>query len=501
LGFEAVKEEERSVSHIQERERSLSSLSRFAAVTGLPDTTLVLNEVHKHETDWSYFAADPARQITHLSCLPRSRWHDEYMFLRTIHATECCYSGILASLSALPGFIRNRDFLNGTEILKGALFFSDFLSKLFAIFDTMPVPHFFDGFRTATGDASAIQSVRFQTIEVLTRGLGSPKREALTHQHEAHFASNWQPPNDATLVGMCEIARQQQSEGSDFIEIAEILDRDLYKWRARHFGIARKYLPPNVIGTGNEGTPYLAANYRDPRSATGMKDVQDSNNRHLNDEPARVTLSFGLRPDGSPPVAAIRGTDIHAATIQEAVNVRKSALQSLMKSREGFINSTLSHYAGFFGTHPYPVEHQVAAFRKKPTLPGPVVPALLLSIELGTGGLIGLHNTSRMFGQIVFDTASEGENFQGIRGKLIRCDAGELIVRDDRGVIASIYQGPDKRTSASFELDQEDVSWTLLVFGYPSMARADFDILMADAKEFVSLLGGQNVQVWSSYEH
>src|ERR1700733_4564390 len=148
LGFEAVKEEERSVSHIQERERSLSSLSRFAAVTGLPDTTLVLNEVHKHETDWSYFAADPARQITHLTCLPRSRWHDEYMFLRTIHATECCYSGILASLSALPGFIRNRDFINGTEILKGALFFSDFLSKLFAIFDTMPVTHFFDGFRT-----------------------------------------------------------------------------------------------------------------------------------------------------------------------------------------------------------------------------------------------------------------------------------------------------------------------------------------------------------------
>ena len=68
-------------------------------------------------------------------------------------------------------------------------------------------------------------------------------------------------PRKATLGGMCEIASGVQGEGSEFLEIASVLDRDLYKWRARHFGIARKYLPPETVGTGNEGVPYLNAKF------------------------------------------------------------------------------------------------------------------------------------------------------------------------------------------------------------------------------------------------
>ncbi len=147
LGYENENASHDRIAHIKERERSLASLSQFAAVEGLPDTRLIVNDVHKYPTDWSYFAESPEKQITHLTCMPRSRWHDEYMFLRTSQATECCFAGILAGLITLYPMIRKHEFSTATEILKGTLYFSDFLTKLFAIFDTMPVPHFFSGFR------------------------------------------------------------------------------------------------------------------------------------------------------------------------------------------------------------------------------------------------------------------------------------------------------------------------------------------------------------------
>src|SRR5262249_9700604 len=135
--------------------------------------------------------------------------------------------------------------------------------KLWAIFDTMPVKHFFEGFREATGDASAIQSVRFQTLEVLTRGLGQAKQRALSHQREAGYFATWQPPEEATLKGLCKLA--QRMGNTEFKSVAEMLHRDLYQWRSRHLGIARRYLPPEAVGTGSEGISYLVANFRTPR--------------------------------------------------------------------------------------------------------------------------------------------------------------------------------------------------------------------------------------------
>jgi hypothetical protein len=493
-----------TVTHLRERERSLASLVHFCAVEGLLDTDMKRNST---ELDWTFYARAPQRQIAKLMCLPRSLWHDEYMFIRTIHATECCFAGILATLRALPPFIRHRSFAQATDILGQALFFSDFLMKLFDIFHTMPRSNFFDGFRVATGNASAIQSERFQAIEVLTRGLGQHKRAALSHQREVRFASTWEPPRDATLAGMCEIAKTAGDHGNEFLEVAGLLDQDLLSWRTKHISIARQYLPPESKGTGNEGIPYLAANFKDPRSASGRL-IRDVAEMPTSEALARVSLSFGLQQpfDDSAislpphiPVGVVAGTSITEAQVRGALSGCESRLKMIISEREKIIDANLAGHASYFGKQRYPVSEQLARFKRAGALPSTLVPAFLLSLELRSGMLCGLHNTHRIKGQIVFDTASADESFEGIRKVLVKCFEGEPIVRDNYGIIASVFQGPDQRTSATLEPDLP-ASWTALAFGFPGMQKAAFDMLMADVQEGFMNIGASNVRIWRNHE-
>jgi tryptophan 2,3-dioxygenase len=499
LGYEK-KAARDPIAHIKERERSLDSLAEFSAVQGLPDVRIIRNDVLAYATDWEYFAAAPAKQIAHLACMPRSRWHDEYMFLRTIHATECCFEGILAALATLPPIVRKRDFSAATEILKGSLFFSDFLTKLFTIFPTMPVEHFFAGFRAATGQGSAIQSVRFQTIEVLTRGLGATKRTALSHQQEAGFASCWKPPEEATLAGMCAAARIAGTDGEEFLEIASHLDRDLFQWRAKHLGIARRYLPASSPGTGNEGVSYLEANYDSPRSFADCVGQVSQSDANPDRQPARCTLSFDLRKHRRPAVAVFRVNHIERTRVGAGMAGLKTLLDGAIAERDEHITKSIKGYKDFFEGRVYPVERQLQSFRRKGVLSTELVPALLLSLELQSGSLFGVHETSRVNGQIIFDTASADESFTGITGKLVKCTCDEPIMRDEHGIIASIFQGPDNRTVAVLPKVGEESSWTFTLFGYPGMPATSFALSIADARVAFALIGAIESTAWISYE-
>ena len=501
LGFELRGGSKDPVAHLRERERALQELSNFSAVANIYDTRIILTEVHHFDSDWSYFANRPERQVAHLTCLPRSRWHDEHMFLRTIHATECCFAGILACLAALPPSIRRQDFESAVIILKNTLFFSDFLIKLWAVFNTMPVAHFYDGFRGATGDGSAIQSIRFQMVEVLTRGLGEAKRAALLHQKEAGFAAVWTPPAEATLRGMCEIAKEVPQAGAEFVNVAEMLDHDLYQWRTKHYGVARRYLPPDSIGTGNEGVPYLANNYKEPRplgDATGAGSSLDTAANEAG--PARASSTFGVRRHGAPPIAVFEVGNVSTRVADEAVRSGIDQLKDLLKTRSQLIAHNLDGYKKFFGTHQYPVARQLEMFKRNATLPSNLVPALLLFLELRSATLMGLHDKTRVAGSMVFDTASADESYESISGKIIKCRADEPIVRDEKGIIASVFQGPDKRTAVREEGKSNHPSWLLVIMGHPGMLTNDFMVAVQDVSDFLGSIAPGTAKKWIIHE-
>jgi tryptophan 2,3-dioxygenase len=505
IGFESSDGKDDRTAHLKERERGLHALAQFTAVADLPDTRIVRSDMLRHKSEWEYFAADSDRQLTHLSCMPRSRWHDELMFIKMIHGTECCYAGILASLAPLPQLAIKGDWAAATETLKTALFFSDFLIKLWAIFNTMPVAHFFDGFREATGEASAIQSVRFQTLDVLTRGLGQKKQQALTLQREAGYFATWQPPKEATLAGLCELA-QSTKRSDEFISVAEMLDRDLLQWRSRHFGIARRYLPPEAVGTGSEGISYLANNFRDPllkdRAPAGSKDHVEGHSADLEvAAPARATSAFRVRRTGFPPIAVVEAKGIQTAGLADVPTQFAPVLLQKMRERDALIRKNLAGYKSFFQPLPYPIERQMTNFQRSASLPKAVVPALLLSVELLTGSLMGLHDASRITGQALFDTASPDESFTGIGNDAVRCGRDELIIRDEKGIIASITQGPDKRTAIQLDAAVTLQDWLLFIMGYPGMPIDDFRVAVADGEELFTRVNCASLKTWMLHEY
>jgi tryptophan 2,3-dioxygenase len=499
IGF-ADAEAKDATEHLRQRAEHLRALALFTAVPGRPDIALTFREIGRHKSDWEYFAERPDHQIYHLTCMPTSRWHDEIMFLAMILATECCFAGILCSIHPLPDLASAGQWGAATETLKGAFYFSDALVELWTIFDTMPVAHFQRGFREATGNASAIQSMRFQTLEVLTRGLGEAKRHALSLQPEVGRFALWRPPDEATMPGLCSLADKCGGIAAEFVLIARQLDRDLYKWRSRHYGIARKYLPKNATGTGNEGTSYLAGNFKEPRlRPTGTfqaeKTVYRSAQRHIG-AGARATHAFEAHQRGSPPVAVVEGENISAANVIILLGRQQAELEETIAARTDLVARNFEGYRSFFQPRAYPVQTQLAEYRKTRRLPVNPVPAILLSLELRSGVLMGLHDGSRTAGRVIFDTSSRDESFVGLSGERVQCGQGELIVRDEKGIIASIFQGPDKRTAIQLDAIEVHRRWLLAIIGYPNMTVGDFRTAVDDAEEWFRLAAAENVNTW-----
>src|SRR5947209_8503957 len=111
-----------------------------------------------------------------------------------------------------------------------------------------------------------------------------------------------------------------------------------------------------------------------------------------------------------------------------------------------------------------PLAQQLEMVRKK-GLPGGSAPVrALLFAEMNSGLLMGAQNADAIEGGLVYDVSGESENFQGMRA-MVTCRQGELVLRDEKGIIASLFQGPDQRT----RLTKETQNIIFFVFAVPGI--------------------------------
>jgi DNA/RNA-binding domain of Phe-tRNA-synthetase-like protein len=97
----------------------------------------------------------------------------------------------------------------------------------------------------------------------------------------------------------------------------------------------------------------------------------------------------------------------------------------------------------------------------------PLVKALLLS-EMSTGILMGAQDAAAIKGPLVCDLAAEGETFRGIRSDVL-CRKDEIILRDPEGIIATLFQGPDRRT----RLNKDTKDIVFFAFSVPGVSADD----------------------------
>jgi len=165
-------------------------------------------------------------------------------------------------------------------------------------------------------------------------------------------------------------------------------------------------------------------------------------------------------------IVIVRGVDpggLEAALV--------SAQQSISFSDPGpSVMRRIQAFASFFiqnGFHS-PLGDQLKHVQEK-GLPGgsPLIKALLLS-EMSTGLLMGAQDAAAVKGPLVCDLAEEGETFRGMRAEVL-CRKDEIILRDSEGIIASLFQGPDRRT----RLNKDTKDIVFFVFSVPGVSPAD----------------------------
>jgi tryptophan 2,3-dioxygenase len=209
---------------------------------------------------WSQYVSPAGMDyaLVRLTAFPQTTEHDEYLFLRTIHISECCFWGVLTSALATVECIKRGDLRTAVRCLPVALPFAGLLTPLFQMLKTMPPEHF-RRFRDATGDASAVQSRTYQLMQIALLGANPDTINLIAGTSDLEELSAYDHPSFTSLAHlMAKIDPSTSSTTQVLHDSASALDKELRKWRTLHIGIARNYLADVPAGTGGtSGAPYL----------------------------------------------------------------------------------------------------------------------------------------------------------------------------------------------------------------------------------------------------
>jgi len=80
--------------------------------------------------------------------------------------------------------------------------------------------------------------------------------------------------------------------------------------------------------------------------------------------------------------------------------------------------------------------------------------------EMNHGILMAIQDMDRFDGQWRLDLAQEGETFEGVSGRMLICKEEEIVLRDEKEIVCSLFQGPDSRT----KIDESSKNIVVYVF-------------------------------------
>lgn len=112
------------------------------------------------------------------------------------------------------------------------------------------------------------------------------------------------------------------------------------------------------------------------------------------------------------------------------------------------IQQRIDRYTQFFAQNGYqcPLRAQIKTLLQRgfPTINFYV--DILLITEMKYGVLMGIQDLDKVEGSNLYlDIAEENENFVGFRENII-CRKDAIVIRDEKDIIASYFEGPDKKT-------------------------------------------------------
>ncbi|MFE1841171.1 hypothetical protein [Streptomyces sviceus] len=132
-----------------------------------------------------------------------------------------------------------------------------------------------------------------------------------------------------------------------------------------------------------------------------------------------------------------------------------------------------------------PLSGQLQAVADGRPLRGPAPVRALLHCELSHGVLMGAQDFDAVRGPVRVEYAAAGDEFAGFRST-VTCRAGEPVLRDDDGIFASVFQGPDARTGITRGTER----LLFLIFDAPGLSPERFQRAVHGVSALLDEAGG-----------
>lgn len=151
-----------------------------------------------------------------------------------------------------------------------------------------------------------------------------------------------------------------------------------------------------------------------------------------------------------------------ASVVLEGLDNKGSkALRNERKSAEGYIKRELKNFRKLDSFRAYnkfydkfgeafPLSRGIEAVLSGKDIPtwSPLVDAVTIA-ELKHLVLMTVLDLGRLDGFLTFDEAFEGEEFSNIRGDPVALRQGDLVLRDEKGIVMSYFEGPGEKAKIS----------------------------------------------------
>lgn len=205
--------------------------------------------------------------------------------------------------------------------------------------------------------------------------------------------------------------------------------------------------------------------------------------------PLTITEAYRRRfPDLPFGIGTIQGCAYFEKS--EPFKLYKRELLRKMKRRANLleIEERINHYDRFFREWGYACPLP-GHFKKVIDMGFPIVNLFIdthIIAEMCHGILMAIQDLDRFDGSWRLDLANEGETFQGVSGKIILCKQDEIVLRDEKGIVCSLFQGPDFKT----RIDPSSKNIVVYVFSAPGIAEEHVSGGIQLALEILEKFGG-----------
>ena len=116
--------------------------------------------------------------------------------------------------------------------------------------------------------------------------------------------------------------------------------------------------------------------------------------------------------------------------------------------------------------------------------------------EMYHGILMAIQDLDRFEGSWRLDLATEGETFDAVSGKAMICKRDEIILRDEKEIVCSLFQGPDFKT----RIDSSSRNIVVYVFTAPGIGEEHVSNGIRLALEILEKFGGGQEPWWKVFK-